>query len=49
MIKVIFASIITIHGLIHLMGFVKAFQLAEINQLTKAIPKPIGLLWLISA
>lgn len=49
MIKAIFASIIIIHGLIHLMGFVKAFQLAEINLLTQTIHKPIGLLWLISA
>lgn len=49
MIKAIFASVVIIHGLIHLMGFVKAFQLAEINQLTQNIPKPIGLLWLISA
>ena len=48
MIKTIFASVIVIHGLIHLMGFVKAFQLAEINQLKQNIPKPIGLLWLIS-
>jgi hypothetical protein len=49
MIKIIFTSIIIIHGLIHLMGFVKAFQLAEINQLTQAIHKPVGLLWLITA
>ena len=49
MIKVIFASVIIIHGLIHLMGFVKAFRLAEINQLTQTIHKPIGFLWLISS
>lgn len=46
--KIIFASFVIIHGLIHLMGFVKAYQLAEINQITHTIPKPIGLLWLIS-
>jgi hypothetical protein len=49
MMKEIFASIVIIHGLIHSMGFLKAFQLAEINQLTQDIPRPIGLLWLISA
>jgi len=49
MIKVIFASVLIIHGLIHLMGFVKASQLVKINQLTQTIRKPIGLLWLISA
>jgi len=48
MIKAFFAFVIIIHGLIHLMGFMKAFQLAEINQLTQTIHKPIGLLWLIS-
>ena len=49
MIKIIFASVLIIHALIHLMGFLKAFQIAEINQLTQTIHKPIGLLWLISA
>lgn len=48
-IKAVFAIIIVMHGLIHLMGFVKAFQLAETNQLTQTIQKPVGLLWLIAA
>lgn len=48
-IKAIFASVIIIHGLIHLMGFMKAFQLVEIKQLNQTIHKPIGLLWLITA
>lgn len=37
-----------IHGIIHLLGFFKAFKLAEISQLTKPISQPIGLLWLLS-
>ncbi len=49
MIKAIFSSVIIIHGLIHLMGFLKAFQLVEINQIKQTIHRPIGLLWLISA
>ena len=40
--------IIIIHALIHLLGFLKAFQLAEINQLTQNISKPMGMLWLIA-
>lgn len=40
--------IIIIHSLIHILGFLKAFQLAEINQLTQNISKPIGILWLIA-
>jgi hypothetical protein len=38
-----------LHGLIHLMGFVKAFGVAEITQLTLDISRPAGLLWLTTA
>ncbi|MGQ9644807.1 MAG: DUF6544 family protein, partial [Ignavibacterium sp.] len=37
-----------LHALIHLLGFLKAFQFAEINQLTQQISKPVGMLWLIA-
>lgn len=37
-----------IHGLIHLMGFLKGFQLANIQQLKVPISKPAALAWLIS-
>lgn len=37
---------IMVHGLIHLMGFMKAFDLAKIPQLTANISKPVGLAWL---
>jgi hypothetical protein len=37
--------LLLVHGLIHLMGFVKAFRLAEIPQLTQAISRPAGLFW----
>lgn len=47
--KFIFSCILLVHGLIHLMGFVKAFQIAEINQLTQSISKPIGMLWLVTS
>ena len=46
--KWIFFLIITLHGLIHVLGFLKAFQLAEINQLTQSISKPLGVLWLLA-
>jgi hypothetical protein len=47
--------IILIHGLIHLMGFLKAWNLAEINQLTgktlfpisESLNKLLGIVWLI--
>jgi hypothetical protein len=48
MFRIFFLILVTIHGLIHLMGFTKAFQYAEMKQLTIAISKPVGLLWLIA-
>lgn len=49
MMKFLFALCMIIHGIIHFMGFAKAFQYAEMKQLTVSISKPIGLLWLLSA
>lgn len=46
--KYAFAFFLLIHGLIHLMGFVKAYNFAEISQLTREISKPSGFLWLIA-
>jgi len=43
------ATIVVIHGIIHFVGFLKAFQLAEIKQIAQEIPRPIGFLWFISA
>ncbi|HSO31930.1 MAG TPA: DUF6544 family protein, partial [Labilithrix sp.] len=40
--------LLIVHGAIHLLGFVKAFGLAEIAQLQQPISKPLGLLWLLS-
>ncbi|PTM06752.1 MAG: hypothetical protein DA407_11385 [Bacteroidetes bacterium] len=44
-----FYFFLLIHGVIHLIGFFKAFQLTEITQLTQHISKPIGILWLFTA
>lgn len=49
MTKLIFIGIVVIHGLIHLLGFLKAFELAKISELTQSITRPIGILWLITA
>jgi hypothetical protein len=49
MLKYLFAFIMIVHGLIHFMGFAKAFNYGSINQLTKYISKPAGSLWLIGA
>ncbi len=45
--KIIFFIIILFHGAIHLLGFIKAFGISEIEQLTGEISKPIGLIWLM--
>ena len=48
-IKIFFAIIFFIHGLIHLIGFVKAFNFAKISQLTQPISKVSGTLYLITS
>jgi Family of unknown function (DUF6544) len=44
-----FALLVTVHGLIHLLGVAKAFHLAELPQLTQPISPFFGALWLMSA
>ncbi len=41
--------VITVHGLIHLMGVAKAFGYAELSQLTQPISRGIGVMWLLAA
>lgn len=40
--------IAALHGLIHLLGFVKGFQLAEIQNLQSPISKTTGFFWLLA-
>jgi hypothetical protein len=47
--RYIFAFVLLIHGLIHVMGFTKAFGYGHIAQLTKDISKPLGVLWFVTA
>jgi hypothetical protein len=42
------AVVLVLHGLIHLMGFAKAFGLAKLPQLTQPISRSAGLLWLVT-
>ncbi len=48
MLKSIFIFVTLIHGLIHFMGFAKAFGYANITQLTKEISKLVGIFWLVT-
>lgn len=44
--KVAYVAIVAVHGLIHLLGFLKAFGISNIQELSLSISKPFGLLWL---
>ena len=46
--KITIIIIIIFHGIIHLLGFLKAFHFAQINQLSSNITKPLGIIWLIA-
>ena len=47
--KLTFIVLLLGHGLIHLLGFLKAFDLAQVNELTQEISRPLGFLWLLAA
>lgn len=47
--RLAFAIFLSVHGLIHLLGFVKAFGYAQLPQLSRAISAATGVLWLVSA
>ena len=57
MIRIVFSFVIFLHGLIHLLGFVKEWNLAEVKQLTGetlislsgGLSRIAGLLWLIAS
>ena len=49
MVRRIFIAVVVVHGLIHLLGFAKAFGLAELPQLTQAISRAMGVVWLGAA
>ncbi len=49
MIRIGIAALFLLHGLIHLLGFAKAFGLADVAQLARPISHPAGLLWLAAA
>ena len=46
---VVFTFVLVVHGLIHVLGFVKAFGLAELPQLTQPVSPSLGVLWLLAA
>ncbi len=41
-----YIGLLVLHGLIHFLGFAKAFGLADLSQLTQPISRTLGVLWL---
>ncbi|SFN37486.1 hypothetical protein SAMN04487989_1019 [Bizionia echini] len=46
--RIALTLVIGIHGIIHLLGFLKAFGLSEFNSISLPISKPLGLIWLLT-
>jgi hypothetical protein len=44
--KIFFFLLILFHALIHILGFLKGFQILELKEFTLTINKPMGLIWL---
>lgn len=41
--------LISVHGLLHLLGFIKAFKLARLDQMPHPISRVNGVFWLVAA
>lgn len=48
MLRNLFLFMLLLHGAIHVLGFLKAFRLGAVAQLSKDISKPMGCLWLLA-
>ena len=49
MLRILFGTFVLLHGLLHFMGFAKAFHYGNITGITRAISKTAGVLWLVTA
>ena len=49
MARIIFAVLVGVHGLIHVLGFLKAFGFARLTQLSQSISKPAGVTWAVTS
>ena len=43
--RILFLLLLSLHGIIHVLGFLKAFQISNVEQLTLPISKTWGILW----
>jgi len=47
--KYLFTVLLFLHGIIHLLGFVKAFKLAPVDQLKSPVSRSSGFFWLLTS
>lgn len=47
--KIIFIALVSIHGLIHLFGFLKAFKISEFEAIVQPVSKIYGIFWLVAS
>ncbi len=47
--KILFLALVFLHGLIHVLGFVKCWGLKDIKELTLPVSRTMGIMWLITA
>ncbi|MGC9342626.1 MAG: DUF6544 family protein [Bacteroidales bacterium] len=45
--RILFSIILAVHGLIHIMGFAKAFGFYDFKEISAEISKPLGILWFL--
>lgn len=46
--KIAFTIVLVLHALIHVLGFLKAFSLAELKAFKQEVAKVFGVLWLLA-
>lgn len=46
--KIVFAVVVFFHAIIHLLGVIKGFKLAEVDRMSREISKTEGFLWFIA-
>lgn len=46
--RIVLIVIIALHGVIHLFGFLKAYDLSEFNAISQPISRSMGILWLLT-
>lgn len=47
--RILFIAILALHGLVHSIGFFRAFGLMEGKNYNMPVSKPMGILWMITA